>query len=100
MRDGYEAMKEHLESVNMLLAAGAKKSTKDDSGKTPLQNAIWMSVNMLLAAGAKKSTKDDSGKTPLQNAIWMSGMYFHICGGFPRPPKEGEKATKKLREML
>jgi len=71
MRDGYEAMKEHLESVNMLLAAGAKKSTKDDSGKTPLQNAIW-----------------------------MSGMYFHICGGFPRPPKEGEKATKKLREML
>ena len=74
MRDGYEAMKEYLESVNMLLAAGAKKSAKDDSGNTPLENAIS-----------------------------MSGMYMHICG-FPRPPKEGEKADrekatkKKMRE--
>merc|ERR1712029_681865 len=41
MRDGYKAMKEYLESVDMLLAAGANKWAKEDFGMTPLQHALF-----------------------------------------------------------
>merc|ERR1712029_709019 len=74
MRDGYEAMKEYLESVDMLLAAGANKWAKDDMGKTPLQNALWMSF---IIGEEPRSREPNEGEKA-----------------------EKEKAAKKLSEML
>jgi len=75
MRDGYEAMKEYLESVNLLIAAAAKKKAWNMWGRTPLQQAAYVRHNCYKSGNA----------------------YFKLQEG---EKAEKEKALKRFREIL
>ena len=59
----------HVETVQLLLSAGADKDKADNDGKTPLIRAAGEghieTVRLLLSAGADKDKADSDGKTPL-----------------------------------
>ena len=60
------------DTVNALIAAGAKVEGRDKQGKTPMHYAVGMgrtdTVNALIAAGAKVEGRDPFGRTPLHHA--------------------------------
>jgi len=74
MRDGYEAIKEYLESVNILVAAGAKIDAKNCYNQTPLEKATNVGYNR-----------------------YRSGKPFELQ---EEEKAEKEKAVGKLKEIL
>ncbi len=60
------------DTVNALIAAGAKVDARDKQGKTPLHYAVGMgwtdTVNALIAADGKVDARDPFGRTPLHHA--------------------------------
>ena len=61
-----------VDTVNALIAAGAKVDARNKQGKTPLHYAVGMgwtdTVNALIAAGAKVEGRDPFGRTSLHYA--------------------------------
>jgi hypothetical protein len=64
--------KEHLQAMDMLLAAGADPNAQDDEGQTPLMHASWQGgaeeIRKLHAAGADVHATDKQGRTALLHA--------------------------------
>ncbi|GAC1694583.1 MAG: hypothetical protein NVS9B5_37490 [Terriglobales bacterium] len=71
--DDEESSPGDLESVRLLLAAGANPNMTDNSGGTPLMNAAHYGnptiVQALVLAGAKIDARNTEGKTAIEIAI-------------------------------
>ena len=72
--------------VEVLLAAGADPNARNESGSTPLHEAIWNNENLavievLLAAGAALMARTNDGATPLHRAATRMPNKIIICGG-------------------
>jgi ankyrin repeat protein len=70
----HHAVRDSLEMVEMLVAAGAKLETRDQDGRTPLHLAIDLRADLdvcraLLRHGADSNTRDGHGRTPLETAL-------------------------------
>ena len=67
-----------LETIDVLIAAGADLKKLDDNKNTPLMTAAQYcsagAVNMLLAAGADPNVTNGSGVSPLTMALIMSKL--------------------------
>jgi len=73
MRAAYRGSSGHLETMNMLIRAGARLDNKDRDGSTALINAVVgrnsSGLEILLKAQAEINIRDKAGNTPLINAI-------------------------------
>ena len=61
-----------IEKVKSLISGGADVNAKDDSGGTPLHNAVIFTqkdvIELLIAKGADVNAKDNQGRT----ALWWA----------------------------
>jgi ankyrin repeat protein len=87
-----------LESVKVLVAAGADVNAVNDSGETPLHFGAHASddvVKFLAAHGAKLDVKDMQGRTPVEMALGV-GLHGHAGG----PPTVREGTANLLRQLM
>ena len=67
-----------MESVELLLSAGAAVNARNDYGVTPLslaaENANLMAVQRLIKAGADVNVATSTGETPLMTAVPTASM--------------------------
>lgn len=94
----YATEAELLDSVQVLVAAGADVNAVNDTGETPLHYGAQASddiVKFLAAHGAKLDAKDSKGRTPVEMALGV-GLHGHAGG----PPNVREGTAKLLRELI
>ena len=94
----YATEAELLESVKVLIAAGADVNAVDDSGETPLHYGAQASddiVKYLAEKGAKLDVKDKKGRTPVEMALGV-GLHGHAGG----PPTVREGTANLLRQLI
>ena len=91
--------KEAIESIRLLMAAGADVKGSDTQGRTALHGAaMWGMtdvVKFLAQNGADVNTKDKRGMTPLDHAMGLAGGFgFDGRAGVTR-----EDTVKAIREL-
>lgn len=94
----YATEAELLESVRVLVAAGADVNAVDDAGETPLHFGAQASddiVTFLADRGAKLDVKDKKGRTPVEMALGV-GLHGHAGG----PPTVREGTANLLRQLI
>jgi ankyrin repeat protein len=94
----YATTAELLESVKVLVAAGADINAVSDAGQTPLHFGATASddiVKFLAANGAKLDIKDKAGRTPVEMALGI-GLHGHAGG----PPTVREGTANLLRQLM
>jgi len=94
----YATEAELLESVKVLIAAGADVNAVDDSGETPLHFGAQASddiVKYLAERGAKLNVKDKKGRTPVEMALGV-GLHGHAGG----PPTVRDGTANLLRQLI
>jgi uncharacterized protein len=94
----YASTAELLESVKVLVAAGADINAVSDAGQTPLHFGATASddiVKFLAANGAKLDIKDKAGRTPVEMALGI-GLHGHAGG----PPTVREGTANLLRQLM
>ncbi|HEX5228693.1 MAG TPA: ankyrin repeat domain-containing protein [Bryobacteraceae bacterium] len=94
----YATEAELLESVQVLVAAGADVNAVNDTGETPLHYGAQASddiVKFLAAHGAKLDAKDSKGRTPVEMALGV-GLHGHAGG----PPNVREETANLLRQLI
>jgi len=94
----YATEGELLESVKVLIAAGADVNALDDAGETPLHYGAQASddiVKYLAEKGAKLDVKDKKGRTPVEMALGV-GLHGHAGG----PPTVREGTANLLRQLI
>jgi len=94
----YATEAELLESVKLLVAAGADVNAANDTGETPLHYGAQASddiVKFLAAHGAKLDAKDSKGRTPVEMALGV-GLHGHAGG----PPNVREGTANLLRQLI
>jgi ankyrin repeat protein len=94
----YATPAELLESVNVLVAAGADVNAISEAGQTPLHFGAQASddiVKFLAAHGAKLDIKDKQGRTPVEMALGV-GLHGHAGG----PPTVREGTANLLRQLM
>lgn len=94
----YATEAELLETVKVLVAAGADVNAAADNGQTPLHSAAQASddiVRFLAAHGARLEAKDKQGRTPLDMAL---GVGLRGRAGGPAVVREGTAAL--LRQLM
>jgi uncharacterized protein len=94
----YATEAELLESVTVLVAAGAEVNAVSDAGQTPLHFGAQASddiVKFLAANGAKLDVKDKQGRTPVEMALGV-GLHGHAGG----PPTVREETADLLRQLI
>jgi ankyrin repeat protein len=87
-----------LESVKVLVAAGAEVNAANEAGETPLHFGAHASddiVKFLAAHGAKLDVKDKQGRTPVEMALGV-GLHGHAGG----PPTVREGTATLLRQLM
>ncbi len=94
----YATEAELLESVKVLIAAGADVNVVDEFGETPLHYGAQASddiVKYLAEKGAKLDVKDKKGRTPVEMALGV-GLHGHAGG----PPTVREGTANLLRQLI
>ena len=94
----YATEAELLESVKVLVAAGADVNAVNDTGETPLHYGAQASddiVRFLAEKGANLSAKDQQGRTPVEMALGV-GLHGHAGG----PPTVREGTAELLRQLI
>jgi len=94
----YATEAELLESVKVLVAAGADVNAVSDAGETPLHYGAQASddiVKFLASNGAKLDVKDKQGRTPVEMALGV-GLHGHAGG----PPTVREGTANLLRQLM
>jgi ankyrin repeat protein len=94
----YATEAELLESVKVLIAAGADVNAVNETGQTPLHFAAHASddiVKFLAAHGARLDVKDQQGRTPVEMALGI-GLHGHAGG----PPTVREGTANLLRQLI
>jgi ankyrin repeat protein len=94
----YATLDELLESVKVLVAAGADVNAFNDAGDTPLHFGAQASddiVKFLVASGARLDVKDKQGRTPVEMALGI-GLHGHAGG----PPTVREGTANLLRQLM
>jgi uncharacterized protein len=94
----YATPVELLESVKVLVAAGAEVNAVSDAGETPLHYSAQASddiVKFLVEKGAKLDAKDKQGRTPVEMALGV-GLHGHAGG----PPTVREGTANLLRQLI
>ncbi len=94
----YATPAELLESVQVLVAAGAEVNAVSDAGETPLHYSAQASddiVRFLVEKGAKLDAKDKQGRTPVEMALGI-GLHGHAGG----PPTVREGTANLLRQLI
>ncbi len=94
----YATPAELLESVKVLVAAGADVNAVSEAGQTPLHFGAQASddiVKFLAASGAKLDVKDKQGRTPVEMALGI-GLHGHAGG----PPTVREGTANLLRQLM
>ena len=89
---------ELLESVKVLIAAGADVNAVNETGQTPLHYGAHASddvVKFLAAHGARLDVKDQQGRTPVEMALGI-GLHGHAGG----PPAVREGTANLLRQLM
>ena len=102
----YAAEAGQAESIDLLLAAGAKPSPKDFRGLAPLHLAVWAghleSVRRLLAAKARVIVTDFDKQTPLHLAAVTGNELIArellAVGAQPERPDQDRKTPLELAE--
>jgi uncharacterized protein len=87
-----------LESVKVLMAAGADVNAVNEAGETPLHYGAHASddiVTFLAENGAKLDVKDKQGRTPVEMALGV-GLHGHAGG----PPTVREGTANLLRQLM
>ncbi len=87
-----------LESVKVLVAAGAEVNAVNEAGLTPVHFAAHASddiVKFLAAHGANLNVKDKQGRTPVEMALGI-GLHGHAGG----PPTVREGTASLLRQLM
>jgi ankyrin repeat protein len=87
-----------LESVKVLMAAGADVNAVNEAGETPLHYGAHASddiVTFLAENGAKLDLKDKQGRTPVEMALGV-GLHGHAGG----PPTVREATANLLRQLM
>jgi uncharacterized protein len=87
-----------LESVKVLVAAGADINAVNDTGETPLHFGAQASddiVKFLAEKGAQLDAKDKQGRTPVEMALGV-GLHGHAGG----PPHVREGTADLLRQLM
>jgi len=94
----YATVDELLESVKVLVAAGADVNAVNEAGDTPLHFGAQASddiVKFLVASGARLDVKDKQGRTPVEMALGI-GLHGHAGG----PPTVREGTANLLRQLM
>jgi uncharacterized protein len=94
----YATEAELLESVRVLVAAGADVNAVDDKGETPLHFGAQASddiVRFLAEKGAKLDVKDHKGRTPVEMALGV-GLHGHAGG----PPTVRQGTADLIRQLI
>lgn len=95
-----KTQREAIESIGLLLAAGADVNGADTQGRTAAHGAaLWGLTDVLRFLGkngAKLDLKDKRGFTPLDTALGLAGGF----GFDQKAAVVQEEAAKALREML
>ena len=94
----YATPAELLESVKVLVAAGADVNAVSEAGQTPLHFGAHASddiVKFLAASGARLDAKDKQGRTPVEMALGI-GLHGHAGG----PPTVREGTANLLRQLM
>jgi ankyrin repeat protein len=94
----YATEGELLESVKVLIAAGADVNAVNDTGETPLHYGAQASddiVRFLADKGAKLDAKDSKGRTPVEMALGV-GLHGHAGG----PPNVREGTANLIRQLI
>jgi ankyrin repeat protein len=94
----YATESELLESIKVLIAAGADVNAVDDAGETPLHYGAQASddiVKYLAEKGAKLDVKDKKDRTPVEMALGV-GLHGHAGG----PPTVREGTANLLRQLM
>ncbi len=94
----YATEAELLESVKVLVTAGADVNAVSETGQTPLHFAAHASddiVKFLAAHGARLDVKDAQGRTPVEMALGI-GLHGHAGG----PPTVREGTANLLRQLI
>ena len=94
----YATESELLESIKVLIAAGADVNAVDDAGETPLHYGAQASddiVKYLAEKGAKLDVKDKKDRTPVEMALGV-GLHGHAGG----PPTVREGTANLLRQLI
>jgi ankyrin repeat protein len=94
----YATEAELLESVKLLVAAGADVNAVNDEGDSPLHYGAQASddiVKFLADKGAKLDAKDKKGRTPVEMALGV-GLHGHAGG----PPTVREGTANLLRQLM
>jgi ankyrin repeat protein len=94
----YATPGELLESVKVLVAAGAEVNAVSGAGETPLHYSAQASddiVKFLAEKGAKLDAKDKQGRTPVEMALGV-GLHGHAGG----PPTVREGTADLLRQLM
>jgi uncharacterized protein len=94
----YATEGELLESVKVLMAAGADVNAVNEAGETPLHFGAHASddiVRFLAESGAKLDVKDKQGRTPVEMALGI-GLHGHAGG----PPTVREGTANLLRQLM
>ena len=94
----YATEAELLESVKVLVAAGADINAANEGLDTPLHFGATASddiVKFLAAHGAKLDAKDSKGRTPVEMALGV-GLHGHAGG----PPTVREGTASLLRQLM
>jgi uncharacterized protein len=94
----YATPVELLESVKVLVAAGADVNAISEAGQTPLHFGAQASddiVKFLAASGANLDVKDKQGRTPVEMALGV-GLHGHAGG----PPTVREGTANLLRQLM
>jgi uncharacterized protein len=93
----YASEAELLESVKVLVAAGADVNAVSEAGQTPIHFGATASddiVKFLAEKGANLDVKDKQGRTPVEMALGV-GLHGHAGG----PPTVREGTANLLREL-
>src|SRR5688572_19507324 len=95
-----KTQKDAIESIRLLLAAGADVNEADTQGRTAAYGAALWGLTDVVAFlhenGAKLDVREKRGMTPLDAALGRAGGFgFDGRSGVPRP-----ETAQKIRELL